>query len=551
MERSIASLTHKGSVSDAIAEAQKQKKLFVVYISGNDEDSRRLEQSTWVDDSVGESISKYCIFLHLINGSIDVLQFSAIYPQKSVPSITAVGYNGVMLWQHEGYINGENFVGSIEKAWATLHLQDTAVTLLTAALASKKPEPLNSSSRDIAEGSSSGLDIASTSTGKSAESLEDSSLNDSKLPEDRPVSDSKLPEGQMVTEPEDQKNTAGSAPETSSQSGTVADIEINGDEQAYSENNTRGEVLCGESRDVLNPLSGNDVDVSIAPKESTALDESCTEASAVSMKKATACSHESSQIATTAKEEKAKNQEVAEPTERSKAMKSDDIYLSIRLPNGANLQRKFTMMDTLRSVKNYVDENQISDVRSYDLAVPYPRKVFNEQDMNTVLSELGFAARQALIVVPHRQAALPQRGTSSLHDNQNVASQINSTDENGSYFAFVRRVLGYVNPFSYLGGSASATNSEPAPSEGYQIYRPDPAFQGQQRPDAVAPSGPFGQNQQNLSSDSNTGEIRRRTSRPFGSNVHTLRHDEDDFQSRDRNTFWNGNSTQFGGDDKK
>lgn len=34
MERSVDSLTYKGSVSDAIVEAQRQKKLFVVYISG-------------------------------------------------------------------------------------------------------------------------------------------------------------------------------------------------------------------------------------------------------------------------------------------------------------------------------------------------------------------------------------------------------------------------------------------------------------------------------------------------------------------------------------
>lgn len=64
-------------------------------------------------------------------------------------------------------------------------------------------------------------------------------------------------------------------------------------------------------------------------------------------------------------------------------------------------------------------------------------------------------------------------------------------------------------------------------------------------------SRPLGQNQQDPSSSDNGGEPRRRASRPFGSNIHTLRHDEDDFQSRDRNTFWNGNSTQYGGDDRR
>lgn len=34
MERSLPSLTFKGSISEAIVEAKRQRKLFVVYISG-------------------------------------------------------------------------------------------------------------------------------------------------------------------------------------------------------------------------------------------------------------------------------------------------------------------------------------------------------------------------------------------------------------------------------------------------------------------------------------------------------------------------------------
>jgi hypothetical protein len=40
-----------------------------------------------------------------------------------VPSISVIGLNGVMLWNHEGHISSENMKESIEKAWAALHLQ--------------------------------------------------------------------------------------------------------------------------------------------------------------------------------------------------------------------------------------------------------------------------------------------------------------------------------------------------------------------------------------------------------------------------------------------
>ncbi|XP_020253441.1 plant UBX domain-containing protein 11 isoform X2 [Asparagus officinalis] len=536
MERSVASLTYEGSVSEAIVEAQRQKKLFVVYISGDDENSIHLERTTLVDNNVAESMSRYCIFLHLIHGSIDALQFSAIYPQKSVPSITAVGFNGVMLWQHEGYISGENFVGSIEKAWATVHFQETAVTLLTAAIASNKPEPLNSSPQEAAQGNSSSLDTASTSAGKSLESLEEKSSDVSKPS----VED-------VVAEPIDDKNE-GPGPETSSRSGAVDDREIIREEQTILESNTREEVLSSVTRDLYNPSTCDDIDVCAAPKETLASDESYTEASPASIEKTTAYSLNSLQTSDIVEEENANSEEVAEPTEYLNATKSEDIFLNIRLPNGASLQRKFMLTDTLRSVKNYVDKNQSGGAGSYDLAVPYPRKVFSEHDMTSVLSELGFGARQALIVVPHRQAIRSQkRSMPAAHEGQTAASMINETD-NGGYFGFVKRVLSYMNPFSYLGGSADSSNSEPAPNNGYQQYRPAHAFQSSHFSGAETSNRPFSSSQ---SAGENTGETSRRASRPFGSNIHTLRHDEDDFQSGDRNTFWNGNSTQFGGDDDK
>lgn len=62
--------------------------------------------------------------------------------------------------------------------------------------------------------------------------------------------------------------------------------------------------------------------------------------------------------------------------------KLSDVHLSIRLPDGISLQDKFPVTSTLRIVKDYVDENQPNGYGSYDLAIPYPRKVFNDQGMN-------------------------------------------------------------------------------------------------------------------------------------------------------------------------
>lgn len=50
--------------------------------------------------------------------------------------------------------------------------------------------------------------------------------------------------------------------------------------------------------------------------------------------------------------------------------------------------------------------------------------------------------------------------------------------------------------------------------------------------------------------DADSANTLRRRPRPFGANIHTLG-SEDHGPSDERNVFWNGNSTEFGGDDRK
>lgn len=139
-----------------------------------------------------------------------------------------------------------------------------------------------------------------------------------------------------------------------------------------------------------------------------------------------------------------------------------DVHLNIRLPDGANLQEKFSVTSTLRMVKDYVNINQTTTELggAYDLAVPYPRKVYSDQDLDKSLSELDLLGRQALIVVPRKRATVYQRGPSYSEPN-------NNTDTNsGGYFGYLRRVLSYANPFSYFGG-ASSSAPEPRGSMEY------------------------------------------------------------------------------------
>ena len=63
-------------------------------------------------------------------------------------------------------------------------------------------------------------------------------------------------------------------------------------------------------------------------------------------------------------------------------------------------------------------------------------------------------------MVRHQGVRSDLRGASSSSDERNFSANGVSSDENNDgYFAFVKRILSYVNPFSYLGVGASTASS--------------------------------------------------------------------------------------------
>lgn len=92
-------------------------------------------------------------------------------------------------------------------------------------------------------------------------------------------------------------------------------------------------------------------------------------------------------------------------------------------------------------------------------------------DLSKPLSELGLFDRQALIVVPHQQGTGHLRGISSLSDQTDSRTIVNAPDgSNGSYFSLVKRVLSFINPFSYFGVSASSSSSGEQSQNGMWQY---------------------------------------------------------------------------------
>lgn len=502
MERAISNLAFRGSILEAITEAKRQKKLFVVYISGDDEVSVSMDESTWSESSVAESLPKYCILLHILEGSTDATQFSALYPQKPAPCITAIGYNGVQLWQNVGFVSAEVLVSTLEKAWLSLHVQETTATFLTAALASRQSEQIPSEAPPTAA-----REIGSSSSTPSTNTNASASVDKTDRDHDKEKSENCAPLVEEINSKLGDDVSHGPFVDKSEES--------------------KVEQPDTTTRELVNQVTTSARDSGVDQKSSL----NVVEAPQVVDDEAKPKKSENSQTEKTDYSDLASN-------------KSADIHLNIRLPGGTSLQEKFEPTSTLRMVKDYVDQKQEASIGSYDLAIPYPRKVFGDGDLSKTLEELSLLDRQALIVVPHLQAAGHHKRRSSTPNPSVSTSDAGSSDGEGLY-SLVKRVLSYVNPLAYLGGGAAANSSTSVQETRRSLPESGPTPQG-----TFTGSRSYVVRSNQNSSAPSTGRNNRPNSSRFGSgsNIHTLKHDEDDSKFSGKNAFWNGNSTEYGGD---
>ncbi|XP_059356738.1 UBX domain-containing protein 4-like [Carassius carassius] len=86
----------EGSIPAAIAAAKERRCVFVVVITGSDDQSAQL-MSSWEADSVCEAAQNCCVAIRVDAESETCVQFSQIYPVVCIPSSFFIGENGVPL----------------------------------------------------------------------------------------------------------------------------------------------------------------------------------------------------------------------------------------------------------------------------------------------------------------------------------------------------------------------------------------------------------------------------------------------------------------------
>lgn len=77
------------------------------------------------------------------------------------------------------------------------------------------------------------------------------------------------------------------------------------------------------------------------------------------------------------------------PAKQSPQQNYSEVQLQIRLTNSTTLKRTFGAKEPLSSVRLYVELNRNDGQGPFSLMIPFPRKVFDEEDYEKPLDVLG------------------------------------------------------------------------------------------------------------------------------------------------------------------
>lgn len=512
----------KGSTSEAIARAQQDDLVLIVFVAGDDEESVSMELTTFHDSAVLDEVKQHSLILRLQEGTIDAAYFQAIFPLSRVPTITFLGYKGSLLCQLEGYQGTEELLTALRQAVATAKTQlqqaraaSAMVALLSSAnmtasgTASSAPEsqsagnctdegtPVQSNSSTVAnsvaperevmptgqnEGSSMGVDVASR---KEPTVVTSSPVN----PVAHPIQEA----GPSRVESRDERGSGGS---TSTETNTLAS-------KSSAAKNDSQVLKAAEARTVVKQGSGNG----------------------------------------NGKNTSMRREQSVEKLVSVPRVRTGPFPLQVKLTNGETIQGTFESYQLLRDVKNFIDLQRTDGNMDYRLAVPFPRKIFTEEDMDKALSKLDIGPRSALLLVGNGTPSDNSYHSRTLQNNDSHSSAQSEANEGGG--SYVGRFLSFLSPYVY-GRSNSSQDHKSSSSAPPSESNPGTtrALRESSHPTIVNSSRPEPPVQEN---SAQAGRLSQR--RGGSSNVHTLRGNDED-PSQGKNTYWNGNSTQFGGNDE-
>ncbi|KAI1884920.1 hypothetical protein AGOR_G00214860 [Albula goreensis] len=523
----------EGAIPAAIASAKHQNAIFIVVITGDDEQSTQL-MSTWEDDRVAEATNNCCVAIKINAMSESCVQFSQIYPVVCIPSSFFIGDNGIPLEVVAGSLSAEEMVKRIVKV-KKMHSQQMGVPDESVGKAGTEVHTGESSPSSVATEAATqqvsfppqnGQPGFTLPSGLATESAEASSASKESL--SRPVEEGG--ESDHMTPSED-RSVSSDDVSLSSQT----DEDLNAKVQRLTkkledrrEQKKRGEEENEIRKEVERRKLGKEMLEFKKKQEGTRPSVCWRRETGRKAEEKAARERVRQQIAMDKADRAARyarNQEEVEAArlaalearraeqeakkDVSQKEKSATARIQFRLPDGSSFTNQFPSEAKLQEAWQFAAQEVGNRYGHFLLATMFPRREFTGEDLERTLLELELAPSASVVLLP--QTGRPTNTVVQSSGGGGIWALL------GTLFCPLLAIWRFISSFIF---------GRPPPPSG-PAQRPGPA--------SASSSEPKRETVRKRVLEKRPEDFKR------DGNIYRLRTQED---SEDDNNTWNGNSTQ-------
>lgn len=370
-----------GSIPEAINAAKQQSRIFVVVITGEDEQSTQL-MSSWEDDRVVKETLECCVAIKIDAKSDICIKFSEIYPVVCVPSTFFIGDNGIPLEVIAGSVSSDELIGRIHRV-KQMHSQAGAPVQSTS---NEGASSASASEPALTVGSSTIEPAASPPTAKASSSRTEEHTATEMGPPDHPAQSSQAEQNLHGTRESLAKNLEQ----------RPAQKKLEEEKEMRQERRAAGRDLQEEKTKRLLEERNREKEEEKAARER------------IKQQIAMDRMERAARYAKSQEEERAAKQALlqarqAEQEDRREATvreRSTIVRIQFRLPDGSSLTTQFPLQGRLQEVRQFVVQEVGNRYGNFSMATMFPRRVFTAEDMNKTLVELELAPSASIVILP-------------------------------------------------------------------------------------------------------------------------------------------------------
>lgn len=378
-----------GTIPAAIAAAKQRSAVFVVFVTGDDEQSTMMAAS-WEDEKVTEAATDGFVAIKIDSQSEACQQFSQIYPVVCIPSSFFIGDSGIPLEVIAGSVSADELITRIQKV-KQMHVLKNEALENSASCSSSLFSLTEHSSSQVAQPLEAQLHVASaTDTGLVQTNQEIDRRVDPEVTDDLAVKVERMTK--KLEEKREEKK------KEEEQKGIKKEIERRkSGKEMLDYRRKQEEELTKRILEERNREKAEDRAARERIRQQIAMDRA-ERAARFARSKEEADAAKAAAL-------QAKQAEMEARREASQRERSATARIQFRLPDGSSFTNSFPSNAPLEEARQFAAQTVGNTYGNFSLATMFPRREFTKEDYGKTLLNLELAPSASVVLLPAGRSA--------------------------------------------------------------------------------------------------------------------------------------------------